>query len=581
MYCLQAQCAITYLVRVLRWDDIVANDIITALNAIQMLSGFETPLLEDPTVDIAYKGTGWILNLRAMLREYDMSLSIEHVRVPQRQRLYDRAILEEMAKAGGLTPKEQLLAAEFRLWLRVTMVSELANEIGTEIESYKIENDSEWRAESTLRWPNHIEPTNAHRAAFRKGLRESICTTMSPYATRQDYKLDTPLGKWYPVRRDTLYTAYRDKDTVYYRDETGLHKGIPRGPYKYKIPLDTVEAPPLKSHPIPVNFIGPNMFWTKRPRRMARRPRLRQHKVVVSDTLPADATEIDLVSDAAVHVAQEKGAVCWRAVNEEEQMYSQRFPVEFEKDSYSYRQELIGLYHALRTVIKKFPKLEQIRCHCDNKAGIDKVKQPTYGPGEVSGPDMDVILAIREIVKKEEELMISFHHVMGHADEKKEEEDITRIEHHNIGCDDGAELSVDDTPRPFHPLKGSKCMLRIRGRWITTRVDKAIQDRKGEYDIKKYLLTRLAITEEALEDIDTAAIEAARSVHTLGRTVRTSKMMVRWLPIGAHCHHHGAHNSYCPGCGEPGETFEHLFTCPNADLMKLRQLARLKVRRML
>eukprot|EP00956_Cyclotella_meneghiniana_P023663 scaffold46524_cov44-Cyclotella_meneghiniana.AAC.3 len=109
---------------------------------------------------------------------------------------------------------------------------------------------------------------------------------MSPYATRQDYKLDTPLGKWYPVQRDTLYTAYRDKDTVYYRDEIGLHKGIPNGPYKYKIPLETVEAVPLKSHPIPVNFIGPDMLSTKRPRRMARRPRLRQEKIVVSDTLP-------------------------------------------------------------------------------------------------------------------------------------------------------------------------------------------------------------------------------------------------------------------------------------------------------
>eukprot|EP00956_Cyclotella_meneghiniana_P017261 scaffold27915_cov69-Cyclotella_meneghiniana.AAC.1 len=124
-------------------------------------------------------------------------------------------------------------------------------------------------------------------------------------------------------------------------------------------------------------------------------------------------------------------------------------------------------------------------------------------------------------------------------------------------------------------------MLRIRGKWITTWVDKAIQDRKGEYDIKKYLIARLAITEEILEDIDTAAIEAARSVHTWSRTVRTSKMMVRWLPIGAHCHHHGAHNSYCPGCGESGETFEHLFTCPNADLTKLRLSARMKVRRML
>eukprot|EP00956_Cyclotella_meneghiniana_P004998 scaffold6172_cov42-Cyclotella_meneghiniana.AAC.4 len=129
----------------------------------------------------------------------------------------------------------------------------------------------------------------------------------------------------------------------------------------------------------------------------------------------------------------------------------------------------------------------------------------------------------------------------------------------------------------------------MRGKWITTRVDKAIQDRKGEHDIKKYLLTRLAITEETLEDIDTAAIEAARSVHSwredqaiwlLSLKAARKARQLRGARR-AHCHHHGAHNSYCPGCGEPGETFEHLFTCPNTDLTMLRQKARKKVRRML
>eukprot|EP00956_Cyclotella_meneghiniana_P015952 scaffold24867_cov40-Cyclotella_meneghiniana.AAC.1 len=39
-------------------------------------------------------------------------------------------------------------------------------------------------------------------------LRESLSTGMSPYATRQDYTLDRPLGKWYQVKRDTKHTAY-------------------------------------------------------------------------------------------------------------------------------------------------------------------------------------------------------------------------------------------------------------------------------------------------------------------------------------------------------------------------------------
>ena len=68
--------------------------------------------------------------------------------------------------------------------------------------------------------------------------------------------------------------------------------------------------------------------------------------------------------------------------------------MEVEKDSYSCRQELIGLYHSLKTSMWKLPSVTEINCYCDNKAGIDKVKQPTYGPGEVSGPDMDEILAI-------------------------------------------------------------------------------------------------------------------------------------------------------------------------------------------
>ena len=58
-------------------------------------------------------------------------------------------------------------------------------------------------------------------------------------------------------------------------------------------------------------------------------------------------------------------------------------------------------------------------------------------------------------------------------------------------------------------------------------------------------------------------------------------MLVRWLPVGRHWFHHGAHNSLCPCCGDPNETFEHLFVCSHKDLEALRATARVRILRAL
>eukprot|EP00956_Cyclotella_meneghiniana_P035226 scaffold112761_cov46-Cyclotella_meneghiniana.AAC.10 len=56
---------------------------------------------------------------------------------------------------------------------------------------------------------------------------------------------------------------------------------------------------------------------------------------------------------------------------------------------------------------------------------------------------MDVILAIRELVKTQEEKDITFYHVRGHTDEKlKPGEEANRIEVQNVECDREAEECV-------------------------------------------------------------------------------------------------------------------------------------------
>ena len=96
---------------------------------------------------------------------------------------------------------------------------------------------------------------------------------------------------------------------------------------------------------------------------------------VTLDEIGDDVQEIYLISDAAVYVEEGKGRVCWREIDANNNVYSERFPIEVPKDSYSYRQEMIGLFHALEKALRRFPELEVIRCHCDNQAGIYKVQR--------------------------------------------------------------------------------------------------------------------------------------------------------------------------------------------------------------
>jgi hypothetical protein len=67
IYSVQCQCAVSYLIRTMRWDKTVANDILVVLDAFQIISGFSTPVLEDTSVPIEYVGRGWIPHLRTML----------------------------------------------------------------------------------------------------------------------------------------------------------------------------------------------------------------------------------------------------------------------------------------------------------------------------------------------------------------------------------------------------------------------------------------------------------------------------------------------------------------------------------
>jgi hypothetical protein len=163
---LQAQCAAKYLVMIIRWDDIVSKDVIAATNALlQLASGLGTQVLENTAMSIKYVGEGWLINLRDMLRNINAAgVWIEKAWRPQKQRQHDQAIMDAFNADSDITPLTMILANEFRMWMRVTYVSELANLEGTAIPFERISNGSVWRAIPTndLKLPNTVHPASAY-----------------------------------------------------------------------------------------------------------------------------------------------------------------------------------------------------------------------------------------------------------------------------------------------------------------------------------------------------------------------------------------------------------------------------------
>jgi hypothetical protein len=91
------------------------------------------------------------------------------------------------------------------------------------------------------------------------------------------------------------------------------------------------------------------------------------------------------------------------------------------------------------------------------------------------GPDMDVIMAIKHLAKKSGK-QVSFAHVEGHVERKRSGEEPTRLERFNQMCDEEAKCIQNmTTPSKFTPLRGSRCMVHIKKKWITLSPEKAIE----------------------------------------------------------------------------------------------------------
>lgn len=598
---LQDQVQLKYLVKQLRWDKTVANYFLVALDSVQLCSGLTTPLLESTEYNISYLSPSYIIDLRARLHMMGATLWIEKAWTPALQRVGDRSLMEAFIAIPGVSRANLRRANAVRLYLRVVTLADLADVNGTYIPADML--DGKWQAGSDLKWPYQPKPPLGFWRVFRSCLREAFCTRITGHVrAHHSMQLDNGLGRWLPVKRSTWFTMYRTPESLIWRKDEDLTlrvmtKSTSPGHYQFSHYSHDV---PLNSHPIKFQRMD-EMIWTHRPFLLESTQLQRAPPGHVVHRVDRNAPDnITLGSDGSLYRRQRVATCAWALYVADGCLLKACYALEEMTSLSSYRSELEGMYRGLVQVSHLDWRPKVIFQGCDNKAAIDITNRGLQTPSDMLAPDADAVLAIHHVRNKMEDTTeIVCQHIYGHQDSRgdrgqnkdhhgaedrdhppgKQGKTLSLPARINVECDTLATETAQAvlTPGPptalpsvlSLPYPGSKALLRIGKRWVTTDIDQHILCAHWSDKARSYCCSKYRWSRETFDIVDWDLIRATRT--KLGHTQRmqTSKIMHGWLPV-MHMQAHITGRARCPGCVCPDETLDHLFHCSNRILANKR-----------
>ena len=129
------------------------------------------------------------------------------------------------------------------------------------------------------------------------------------------------------------------------------------------------------------------------------------------------------------------------------------------------------------------------------------------------------------------------------------------------------------------PYKGSKALLRIGKKWITSKTKAEIYRGQRKKKMIQYCKERYNWSNQVVEMVNWDTVGTVRRGTKSRRSRRfTSKLMHGWLPI-MHMRQVVTGIKQCPGCSHKDETMTHLFRCPHKLIEKARQESMKKIRK--
>ncbi|KAL7544882.1 hypothetical protein ACHAWF_012866, partial [Thalassiosira exigua] len=120
------------------------------------------------------------------------------------------------------------------------------------------------------------------------------------------------------------------------------------------------------------------------------------------------------------------------------------------------------------------------------------------------------------------------------------------------------------------PYRGSKAMLKVAGRWVTSKYKKHIYNAYRRPQTVAYMQGQYGWTVGEINSIHWDSIGRVRTKMNVKWRRQTSKIMHGWLPT-MHMRHHVTGTNQCPGCTCRDETIDHMLRCPHPLMKRKRE----------
>ena len=158
--------------------------------------------------------------------------------------------MERFADIQRMTTGDLQKVNAVRLYLRVITITDLAHPSRGYIPDGMLTRH--WQAGATFEWQHQPYPRRLSWALFRKYLWLTFLQ-MAPACQRANYsmKLNTILGKYYPVVRNTWFLSYNAEEELFYQDQdTRKFQDFCMGEAGFYTNLHNAERITLRSHPL-------------------------------------------------------------------------------------------------------------------------------------------------------------------------------------------------------------------------------------------------------------------------------------------------------------------------------------------
>jgi hypothetical protein len=124
---MQDHAHIPYIMKQLRLDKTVANNILVTLDHIQLTSGFVAPILQCTTKPIGYINNSFLISIRARLAEIKRSLWIEKAWTPSAQREGNKSLMDRFIQIPRITTGILKKVNTVQLYLQIIIIADLVN----------------------------------------------------------------------------------------------------------------------------------------------------------------------------------------------------------------------------------------------------------------------------------------------------------------------------------------------------------------------------------------------------------------------------------------------------------------------